>query len=916
MSVLTPPQGSHPLDMPAEPLRNVEDIVRRAAGVGPHERLAFVRNACGGDTALYEAVIERVSDSWMSDLAEQASGHEDAAALALGESRQPGELIGPYRILRVLGQGGMGEVYLCERADDQYRKQVAIKLVSRGLISRQVQTRLRTERQILATLDHPNIARLLDGGTTADGVPYLVMEYVDGEPIDEFCDRRELTVAERLQMFQVVCSAVQAAHRNLIVHRDLKPSNILVTADGTPKLLDFGIAKLLDVRQTAHTVAMTQADIRILTPDHASPEQIRGQHVTTASDVYVLGVLLYELLAGSRPFRVEGLRLIDIERLICEQQPVPPSHALNVSQVGREQLERAAARRRTTVARLRRQLAGDLDNIVMMAMRKEPERRYGSVELLSGDIANHMRAMPVIARKDTWGYRTRKFVSRHTLGVSLAAGFVIVLAGFAAAMYVQAERIAQQRDEANAQRARAEAEGKRATQVSNFLVDLWRQADPAEHRGEKLTADEILERGARRVEVELKQDPETQSHMMEAIGRVYLSAGKTDNALPLLERSLELRRTLFGPEHVMTASSMQVLARARQEKGDYAAAEALLRDALRIQEQKLGADNDTVATTLSSLAGVLMDRGALDAAEKMYRQSLAIYVEQGNERSVGATDVMNGLANVLTFRGDHAAAEPLYRRAVDIDRELRGTSHPDVAIEMANLATAMQMQGKLAAAEPLYVESIAILRRVNGADHPNTITILGNYGWFLQQKGELEESERVLREVLALRRGKLGAGHMLVGYDKSSLADVLYERARFEEAEQLYREAVATFEKTLGPDHQYVAASLTGLARVFAQRGDQQQVGALVDRAVSIWRRELPTDHWRIANAQAVMGLCLVRQGKYAEAERNLLDNYAILDKQRGAGSADARRVRGWIATLYDAWGRPETAARYRLPTA
>jgi serine/threonine-protein kinase len=901
--------------MPAEPLRNVEDIIRRAADVGPRERLAFVRSACGSDTELYQAVIKQASATWNVDLNQETPAHDDSA-LAVSESRRPGALIGPYRILRVLGQGGMGEVYLCERADDHYRKQVAIKLVSRGLISRQVQTRLRTERQILATLDHPNIARLLDGGTTEDGVPYLVMEYIDGEPIDEFCDRRELTLAERMQMFQVVCSAVQAAHRNLIVHRDLKPSNILVTADGTPKLLDFGIAKLLDVRQTTHTVAMTQADIRILTPDHASPEQIRGDPITTASDVYVLGVLLYELLGGRRPFEVEGLRLSDIESLICEQQPLAPSQTLSTSHASRAELERRASRRRTTVARLRRQLSGDLDNIIMMAMRKEPERRYGSVELLSTDIDNHLRGMPVIARRDTWGYRTRKFVSRHTLGVSLAGGVVILLAAFAAAMYVQAERVRQQRDEANAQRSRAEAEGKRATEVSNFLVDLFRRSDPTEHRGKKMTADEILERGARRIDVELKQDPETRSNMMEAIGRVYLSAGKTDSALPLLERALELRRTLFGPDHVMTASSMQSLAGARREKGDYAAAEALLRDALRIQQQKLGPDHETVALTLSSLAGVLTDRGKWDAAEKMYRQSLDVYIKKGNERDAGATEVMNGLANVLTLRGDPAAAEALYRRAFEIDQELRGANHPDVAIEMANLATAMQMQGKLEEAEPLYVRSIEILRRVNGAEHPNTITILGNYGWFLQFKGELKEAERVLREVLALRQRTLGADHVLVAYDKSNLADVLYDRALLDEAQKLYREAIANFERTLGPDHQYVAGALTGLARVYAEKGDAARVGALVERSVSIWRLELPVDHWRIANAQAAMGRCLARQHKYADAESNLLASYATLERQRGATSADARRVRGWLAALYQDWGRPEAAARYRQPNA
>jgi len=890
--------------MPAEQLQVVEEIVRQASELGPHERLAFLRKACGGDTALYDAVIEHVSQSWMSDLAGELLSRGDAS-LALGDTRQAGELIGPYRIVRVLGRGGMGEVYLCERADDQYRKQVAIKLVGSGLISRQVQNRLRTERQILATLDHPNIARLLDGGATADGVPYLVMEYVEGEPIDVYCDRHELPISERLQLFQTVCSAVQAAHRNLIVHRDLKPTNILVTVDGTPKLLDFGIAKLLDVRETAHTVAVTRADIRILTPDHASPEQIRGQPITTASDVYVLGVLLYELLTGRRPFKVEGLRLIDIERLICEQPPVPPSQALSPAEMSRTERELAAGRRRTTFVRLRRQLAGDLDNIILMAMRKEPERRYGSVEQLAADIANYTRGMPVNARRDTWGYRTHKFIGRHTLGVSLATALAVLLVGFAVAMYVQAERIRQQRDEANVQRNRAE-------QVSNFLVDLFRSSDPTEARGEEATAGQILERGARRIDTDLEQDPETQSHMMEAIGRVYLSMGEADKALPLLDRSLALRRDLYGPDDVLTASSMHSLAKARRDKGEYEEAENLLRAALAIQQRKLGADHESVAAALYDLGWLLTARGEWDAAERIYRQSLDIYVATGRERDRGATTVMDGLATVLMYKGDYAAAETLYRRALAINRELRGADHPDVAVELMSLAVTLQGQSRLAEAEPLFLESIDILRRVNGAQHPHTITALGNYGWFLQIKGELEQAERVLREVLALDRDKHGERHAYVGYDMSSLADVLYERGQISQAEELYREALTIFDATLPASHQYVAAALVGLARIFAERGDEFRVRAFVDRAVSIWRKELPADHWRLANAQAALGLCLLNEMKYVESERILLASHATLEKQRGANDPDTRRVRGWLVRLYVGWGKPADADRYR----
>jgi serine/threonine-protein kinase len=893
--------GSH---MPAEQRRDVEEIVRRAAELGPRERLAFVHSACGGDADLYDAVIEHASQSGMSDLAGELLTRADASA-ALGDARLAGELIGPYRIVRVLGRGGMGVVYLCERADDQFHRQVAIKLVASGLISRQIQNRLRTERQILATLDHPNIARLLDGGTTADGVPYLVMEYVEGEPIDTYCDRRELTIGDRLQLFRTVCSAVQAAHRNLVVHRDLKPSNILVTADGTPKLLDFGIAKLLDARATAHTVAVTQADIRVLTPDHASPEQIRGQRITTASDVYVLGVLLYELLSGRRPFKVEGLRLVDIERLICEQPPLPPSQALGAAEMGRTELARAAARRRVTAARLRRQLAGDLDNIVLMAMRKEPERRYGSVEQLAADIANYMRGMPVIARRDTWSYRTRKFIGRHSAGVAFATALAILLVGFAAATYVQAERIRQQRDAANIQRSRAE-------QVSAFLVDLFRSSDPTEARGAEVTAGQLLERGARRIDMDLEQDPESQSHMMEAIGRVYLSMGESEKALPLLERSLALRRNLYGADDVLTASSMQSLARVRHDRGEYAAAEKLLRDALAIQQRKLGFEHESVAATLYDLGWLLMARGEWDAAERVYRQGLDIYVATGKERDRGATTVMDGLATVLMYKGDHTAAETLYRRALAINRQLRGADHPDVAVELLSLAMALQGQSRLEEAQPLFTESIDILRRVNGPQHPHTITALGNYGWFLQIKGELDRAESVLREVLALDRGRYGERHAHVGHDKSSLADVLYEQGRSGEAEALYREALTIFEAALPSNHQYVASALVGLARIFAERGDESRVGPLVDRAVGIWRKELPADHWRIANAQAALGLCLLERQEFPESERILLASLRTLESQRGATDPDTRRVRAWLIRLYDAWGKPADADRYR----
>src|SRR6202167_3218177 len=426
-----------------------------------------------------------------------------------------GDRIGPYRVLRTLGVGGMGEVYLAERADAEFDQQVAIKVVYGGSLTRGVHSRLKIERQILAQLDHPNIAHLMDGGSLPDGTTYIVMEYVDGIPIDAFCDSHRLDVAASLKLFQTVCAAVHHAHQNLIVHRDLKPSNILVTRSGAPKLLDFGIAKLLDDRQAGlHTVAVTHADIRVMTPDHASPEQVRGQAITTSSDVYVLGVLLYKLLSGTSPFVIPSARLTDIERAICERDPLPPSLAV-------KHAEPAAAlaiaeARGTTVNRLSRTLSADLDNIVSMAMRKEPERRYGSSQHMAGDIQRYLDGLPVIARRDTLRYRSAKFVRRHWLPVAAGVSVFMLVVAFATTTYIQSVRIGAERDRAAEQRERAEQERIRAGEISGFLVDLFKLSDPEENRGNQVTARELLDSSARRLQAGLQDQPATRGACLPA----------------------------------------------------------------------------------------------------------------------------------------------------------------------------------------------------------------------------------------------------------------------------------------------------------------------------------------------------------------------------------------------------------------
>ena len=495
-----------------------------------------------------------------------------------------GDRIGPYRIVRTLGVGGMGEVYLAERADHEFDRQVAIKVVHGGTLRRAIQSRFKIERQILAQLDHPNIAHLLDGGTLSDGTAYIAMEYVDGVPIDAYCDANRLDVPARLRLFQIVCAAVHYAHQNLVVHRDLKPSNILVTSAGVPKLLDFGIAKLLDDGLAVqHTVAMTHADLRMMTPDHASPEQVRGLPITTSSDVYVLGVLLYKLLTGVGPFVIPSSRLTDIERAICERDPPLTSHAVHADETA---VRAALLARSTTAGRLRRILKGDLDNIVCKAMHKEPERRYGSSQQLASDIQRYLDGKPVIARRDTMSYRSGKFVRRHWLPVLGGFGVIALVLAFATVMYIETQRIAIERDQAAQARERAELERGRAEEVSRFLIDMFKSSDPGENRGNQVTARELLDSGAKRLQAALQDQPATKSALLATVGAAYDSLGQYQDALPLLQESLALQPASQDRSRVDT---LLELARARSGAGDLDGAEAAVADALKLAQSEFGA---------------------------------------------------------------------------------------------------------------------------------------------------------------------------------------------------------------------------------------------------------------------------------------------------------------------------------------
>ncbi len=593
---------------PAEWSR-IEAILDEVLELEPAARAEALERACAGDAVL-RAQVERLlaadtdADQFLETPAMvYAAGIVNAASAGMqaDEQEQAGDRIGPYSLIREIGHGGMGRVFLAKRADGQFEQLVALKLVRHGSFGGEILGRFLRERQILARLQHPNIARLLDGGVNADGRPYFAMEYVEGKAITAYCDGRSLDISRRLSLFALVCDAVQYAHQNLVVHRDLKPSNTMVTAEGQVKLLDFGIAKVLQPdesdEQNAAEPTLTRLGSGPMTPEYAAPEQVRGEPVTTATDVYALGALAYELLTGRGPHQLSRLTAAEVERAVTERDVARPSSAVGRGTLlaargkdGEMALDAIATARGTDRRRLRRELRGDLDTIVMTALQKEPARRYASAGALLEDVRRYQSGLPIAARRDSVGYRTSKFVRRHAIGVTATALVLLSLVGGFIGMAWQA-RVASR-------------EAAKAREVSRFLSSLFEVADPARTNAADISALDLLNRGAMRIETDLAGQPDVQAEMMLLVGRIYRDLGVYDRAQPLLDRALALRASADGPHSVAAAEAMTELARLWQAKGRPDEAERLQREVLAMRRDVRRADHADVGKTLRDLAAV------------------------------------------------------------------------------------------------------------------------------------------------------------------------------------------------------------------------------------------------------------------------------------------------------------------------
>ena len=832
--------------MTPERWERLQSLFHRAAALPEPERAELLDRECAEAPELRRQVLGLLAGSddsalFAGPIGELADELADNLAGDLAPPlRAPGDRVGPYRLLSELGRGGMGTVYLAERADDAFEQQVALKVVRGVVASPSAVERFLAERRILARLEHPNIARLLDGGTTPEGAPYFVMERVEGEPLDAYCDRRRLGVRERLRLFVTVCEAVQHAHRNLVVHRDLKPSNLLVTAGGTVKLLDFGIAKLLD--RTGEGAGLTRRGDLPMTPEYASPEQVRGEPVSVSSDVYSLGLLLSELLTGRRAQPLTspgaGRSWQEIERAVCGTPATRPSAAAGRASDGvsdEAPPEARAAARGTTPRRLRRRLRGDLDTIVLAALHKDPARRYRSVEALAADLRRHLDGLPVAARGDPLGYRARKLVGRHRLGMTAAA---LVVAGLGASTLIAGHGLQQARREARV-----------AAEISGFLERVFRLSDPSESRGRTVTAREVLDSAAARLEdEESSRDPEIDVRLRRTLGTVYADLGLLESAEPILHRAADRGEELLGPADEETLAALTELGNVVYRRGRYAEAETILRQTTERSRSALGNDASRTLAAANGLGLAVWHQARFDEAEAIFADVL-----RRRRRLLGDEDPdtlvsLNNLAGVHLMRGEYTTAEALYRRAWRDGRKVRGDDHPATLDSLNNLAMACAAQGKLTEARDRFEELVAERRRVLGPEHPRTLGGMAKLGDVLLRLGELDRAEALEREVLAVRERTLGPDHADTLFSKAFLSRVELARGDLEAAGRLRSEVLTSRRRVLGEDHHDTLQSLRELAELRRVQGRLEEADTLYRDALSRYQRIAGDDgYWTIA---------------------------------------------------------------------
>jgi serine/threonine-protein kinase len=805
----------------------IDRIFEAALDLPPADRPAYVDQTCGEDGALRESVLgllEAAGDS--ADLFGPSSVVLRAAltgpepATGGGARLDRGEVVGSWRITGELGRGGMATVYEAERADGAFEQRVAIKVLDRGPESGDVVARFLSERQILSGLEHPNIARLLDGGTTSEGRPYLVMEKVEGEPVTKWADARSLSLRGRLDLFRQIAEAVGYAHARLIVHRDLKPANVMVGGDGRVRLLDFGIAKLLDSPENDQATA--PAMTLWMTPQYAAPEQILGRPVTTATDVHGLGVVLYELLSGHRPFGGDLLGGFELQKSICEEAPDRPSTVVKrtVERTARSQVaitpRAVAAARSTDPVALRRELDGDLDAIVLKALRKEPEARYATVQALLDDIERYVTGFPIRAHTGAWAYRARKFVKRNWLATSAAAAIVVILAGSSVLLSIEQRQTTIERDRATRQATNAQL-------VIDFLGDVFRGQHPDQAPADTITARELLAWGTERIDTAFADRPDVQAELLSVMGRAHQNLGLLDESVALHERSVAMRREVYGDSSPEVADGLASLANAHSENRDFARVLPVREEILAIRRTAHGPQSIEVADALRGVALTERELGLLDRAESRLRESMSIRERSGTTDESAAVDDMLGLAYLLRAQDRLDEAEALYEEAIPRYRALHGPRDPELAGYLNNLAYLHRVREDYTGAEPLYREAIELSTDLYGRGHPSTMMFASNLATVMERLGRYEEEYSLLRRNVDVALEQWPEGHWRIGSAWNSYGTTLLRTGRTADARAPLEAAIREYNRTIGADHYWTNFANADLAVYLILTGEEDR---------------------------------------------------------------------------------------------
>jgi serine/threonine protein kinase len=900
--------------MTADQRRSVEEWFDRLADTPLDDARDVLQRDCD-DPQVRQEVVRLVASARLTAAATgDLQRHVSAIAPQLG-GLGPGTKIGPYVILEQIGAGGMGEVYKAEQRHP-IKRTVAIKIIKLGFDTRDIIARFESERQALARMDHPNVARVIDAGSTDTGRPYFVMEYVPGVPITKFADDQQLDLKQRLRLFIQACHAIAHAHTKALIHRDIKASNVLAFMhDGTPmiKVIDFGIAKALAGDRLSEITLNTGHGQMIGTFESMSPEQADGSpDIDTRTDVYSLGVLLYELLTGVKPFDRSTLtRATDeeVRRIIREVDPPRPSTKL--SSLG-DEAERVTRCRHTSLDMLTRQLKGELEWIPLKAMRKERAQRYATASELADDILNYLENRPLIAGPESRAYRSSKFLRRHWRGVAASAAMVFLLIGGIVATSWQAVRATRAQNEARAAQARAEAVARELRDVNRFLTDdLLASAAPAVGRGKELTVSEAVDRAADSVATRFRDHPLTEATIRSTLADTYDALGFTERALPHAQAALEIYRPRRGPDDeatiVATAHVGELLAKLNR----HAEAEPMLRDVLARSEKLLGAEHHVTLDCIGALARSLRMQERFAEAETLYRRMLDGDRRVHGPQSREAAMSLNSLAVLLNTQGRSAEAEPLYREALAIRKELLGTDHPSYLSTQGNLARVLEAQDKLPEAEALLRQVLTEKRRVLKDDHPETTSSIHALASVLAQQQKYEESETLSREVVEIRLRTLGEDDIDTLQSMSNLARTLTLRGKYVEAEAFYRRAIDGRSKVLGEKHPHTLNSMSGLAGACEAQEKFADAEAMFARLSQPGALEVFPPA-RQAVIVAHHGRCLVRLGEASRAEPVLLEARRRLLEIGQAQSEEMWHVLEALADVCEKTNRAAQAADFR----